>query len=40
MSRLPTTLAWFFGGWAMFKDADGNEWGLHSPVREVVASAN
>lgn len=30
----------FFGGWAMFKDNDGNEWGLHSPVRQVAASAN
>lgn len=30
----------FFGGWATFKDCDGNEWGLHSPVREVAASAN
>ena len=28
----------FFGGWAMFKDCDGNEWGVHSPVREVAAS--
>ncbi len=30
----------FFGGWASFKDADGNEWGLHSPVLETAASKN
>ena len=28
----------FFGGWASFKDCDGNEWGLHSPVRETAES--
>lgn len=22
----------FFGGWAEFKDSEGNIWGLHSPV--------
>ena len=26
----------FFGGWATFKDSEGNEWGLHSPVRETA----
>ena len=28
----------FFGGWASFKDPDGNEWGLHSPVRDMAES--
>ena len=30
----------FFGGWASFKDCDGNEWGLHSPVRDMAASVH
>jgi catechol 2,3-dioxygenase-like lactoylglutathione lyase family enzyme len=29
----------FYGGWARFKDSEGNEWGLHSPAREAASAA-
>jgi predicted enzyme related to lactoylglutathione lyase len=32
----PERMPW--GGWAMFKDSEGNIHGLHSPVRERVGS--
>jgi lactoylglutathione lyase len=28
----------FYGGWASFKDSEGNVWGVHSPVRETAAA--
>jgi len=33
----PEEMPW--GGWAMFKDSEGNVHGLHSPVREAVGNA-
>jgi uncharacterized glyoxalase superfamily protein PhnB len=28
----------FYGGWAQFRDSEGNIWGLHSPVRVEAAA--
>ena len=30
----------FFGGWARFKDSEGNVFGLHSPARQSATGSN